>query len=70
MEIIRIPGYTEDQKLHIAQNYLVRRQLDENGLKPEQCDWQTDALRLVISDYKREAGVRELERQIGTVSAR
>ena len=68
MEIIRIPGYTEEQKLHIAQNYLVRRQLDENGLRAEQCEWEADALRLVISDYTREAGVRELERQIGAVS--
>ena len=67
MEVISLPGYTEREKLEIAKRYLVRRQLEENGLKPEQCDWQEDALLRVINDYTREAGVRELERQIGTV---
>jgi ATP-dependent Lon protease len=67
MEVISLPGYTEREKLEIAKRYLVPRQLEENGLKPEQCDWQEDALRLVIADYTREAGVRELERQIGAV---
>ena len=67
METISLPGYTEREKLEIARRYLVRRQLEENGIKPEQCEWDEDALLFIISDYTREAGVRELERQIGTV---
>ncbi len=67
MEVISLPGYTEREKLEIAKRYLVRRQLDENGLKPEQCEWQDDAFRLIVNDYTHEAGVRELERQIGAV---
>ncbi len=67
MEIISLPGYTEREKLEIAKRYLVRRQLEENGLKPEQCEWQDEAFRRVINDYTHEAGVRELERQIGAV---
>src|SRR5437660_94288 len=67
MEVISLPGYTEREKLEIAKKYLVRRQLEENGLKPEQCDWQDDALRQIINDYTHEAGVRELERQIGAI---
>jgi ATP-dependent Lon protease len=67
MEVISLPGYTEREKLEIARRYLVRRQLEENGLKPEQCEWQEEALLFVINDYTREAGVRELERQIGAV---
>jgi ATP-dependent Lon protease len=67
MEVISLPGYTEREKLEIGKRYLVRRQLEENGLKPEQCEWQDDALRSVINDYTHEAGVRELERQIGAV---
>jgi ATP-dependent Lon protease len=53
--------------VEIARKYLVRRQLEENGLKPEQCEWSEEALRLVVNDYTHEAGVRELERQIGAV---
>jgi ATP-dependent Lon protease len=68
MEVIDIPGYTEREKLEIARRYLVRRQQEENGLKPEQCEWEPEALQLVIADYTHEAGVRELERQIGTIS--
>jgi ATP-dependent Lon protease len=67
MEVISLPGYTEREKLEIAKRYLVRRQTEENGLKPEQCDWQDDALRQVINDHTHEAGVRELERQIGAI---
>jgi ATP-dependent Lon protease len=67
METISLPGYTEREKLEIARRYLVRRQLEENGLKPEQAEWDEDALTFIISDYTREAGVRELERQIGSV---
>jgi ATP-dependent Lon protease len=68
IEVISLPGYTEREKLEIAKRYLVPRQLEENGLKPEQCEFQEDALRSIISDYTHEAGVRELERQIGAVS--
>jgi len=67
MEIISLPGYTEREKLEIAKRYLLPRQLEENGLKPEQCEWQEEAFRRVINDYTHEAGVRELERQIGAV---
>ena len=67
MEVIEIPGYTETEKLEIGRRYLVPRQLSENGLTPEQCQWDEPALKRVISDYTHEAGVRELERQIGAV---
>jgi ATP-dependent Lon protease len=67
IEVISIPGYTEREKLEIAKRYLVKRQLEENGLKPEQIEWQDDAIRHVINDYTHEAGVRELERQIGAI---
>ena len=68
MEIISLPGYTEREKLEIAKRYLVRRQVEENGLKPEQCEWEEEALRRIITDYTHEAGVRELERQIGAIA--
>jgi ATP-dependent Lon protease len=67
IEVISLPGYTEREKLEIAKRYLVKRQLEENGLKPEQCEFQEDALRRIINDYTHEAGVRELERQIASV---
>jgi ATP-dependent Lon protease len=67
MEIISLPGYTEDEKLEIARRYLVRRQLEANGLKPEQAEIEVEALRLIIKGYTREAGVRSLEREIGRV---
>src|SRR5258706_10998251 len=66
MEIIQLPGYTEEEKLEIAKKYLVKRQLESNGLTPEQVDVTDDALRGIIADYTREAGVRTLERQIGS----
>jgi ATP-dependent Lon protease len=65
MEIISLAGYTEEEKLEIAQRYLVRRQLEANGLKPEQAELDANALRLIIKGYTREAGVRNLEREIG-----
>jgi ATP-dependent Lon protease len=65
MEVIALSGYTEEEKLEIAKRYLVRRQLEENGLKPEQVQLTDDALRAMIADYTREAGVRSLEREIG-----
>jgi ATP-dependent Lon protease len=67
IEVISLPGYTEREKLEIAKRYLVKRQLEENGLKPEQCEWQGEAFRQIIEDYTHEAGVRELERQIAAV---
>jgi ATP-dependent Lon protease len=65
MEIISLAGYTEDEKLEIARRYLVRRQLEANGLKADQAEIDSDALRLIIRGYTREAGVRNLEREIG-----
>jgi ATP-dependent Lon protease len=67
MEVIEIPGYTEDEKLEIARRYLLKRQLEATGLKPEQCEITEDAIRTIIRDYTREAGVRNLERQIGAI---
>ncbi|MFL6519137.1 MAG: endopeptidase La [Chthoniobacterales bacterium] len=67
MEMISLPGYTEREKVQIAEKYLVKRQLTENGLTAEQVEWNDDLLRLIINDYTHEAGVRELERQIGAV---
>jgi ATP-dependent Lon protease len=67
MEVIHLPGYTEEEKLEISRRYLVKRQLEANGLKPEQADLTDAALRAIISDYTREAGVRNLERELGSV---
>jgi ATP-dependent Lon protease len=67
MEVIQLSGYTEEEKLQIARRYLVKRQLDANGLKPEQAEITDDALGTVIHDYTRESGVRNLEREIGSV---
>ncbi len=68
METIEIAGYTADEKLQIAKRYLVPRQADRNGLKRGQLRITDAALRAVIADYTREAGVRELERQIGSIA--
>jgi ATP-dependent Lon protease len=67
MEIISLSGYTADEKLEIAKRYLVRRQMDANGLKADQVEIGEDTLREIIANYTREAGVRGLERQIGQV---
>jgi ATP-dependent Lon protease len=67
MEIIQLPGYTEEEKLEIARRYLVRRQLEANGLTAEKVAITDEALRSIIGDYTREAGVRNLEREIGAV---
>jgi ATP-dependent Lon protease len=67
MEIISLSGYTADEKLEIAHRYLLRRQLEANGLKPGQIELGDDVLRDIIQGYTREAGVRGLERQIGQV---
>jgi ATP-dependent Lon protease len=65
MEIIQLPGYTAEEKLEIAKRYLVKRQLEANGLKPGEAAVADDTTRTIISDYTREAGVRNLEREIG-----
>jgi ATP-dependent Lon protease len=70
MEVIELPGYTRLEKLRIAMKYLVPRQRKENGLKDLQAVWPEEAVERIIDDYTREAGVRELERQIGTVCRR
>jgi ATP-dependent Lon protease len=67
MEVIQLAGYTVEEKLHIAKRYLVPRQLEANGLKPSQIEFSDSALRAIIDEYTREAGVRNLERQIGTI---
>ena len=67
MEIIELTGYTEEEKLQIARRYLLTRQLKANGLSTEQVEISEEALRRLITDYTREAGVRSLERQIGAL---
>jgi ATP-dependent Lon protease len=67
MEVIHLPGYTEAEKLQIARRYLVERQLEANGLRAEQCEISDATLSTIIGDYTREAGVRNLEREIGAV---
>jgi ATP-dependent Lon protease len=67
MEVIEIPGYTEDEKLEIAKRYLLKRQLENSGLTTEQCEISEGAIRAMIREYTREAGVRNLERQIGAI---
>ena len=65
MEVIRIDGYTEDEKVAIAKHHLVARQLERNGLRDDEVVLTDDALRVIVGDYTREAGVRNLEREIG-----
>ncbi|HUT63465.1 MAG TPA: endopeptidase La [Anaerolineae bacterium] len=67
MEVLRLPGYTEEEKIHIAKKYLVPRQIIENGLEKSQIRFYDGALRTVISLYTREAGVRNLEREIANI---
>ena len=67
LEIIHFPGYTEDEKFHIAQGYLVDKQLSINGLEKDQAEIKDSALHNIIENYTREAGVRSLEREISTV---
>jgi ATP-dependent Lon protease len=67
MEVIRLSGYTESEKVEIAKRFLIPRQLKENGLTPEQCEVSEEAIRAIIRSYTREAGVRNLEREIGSV---
>jgi ATP-dependent Lon protease len=67
MEIIELQGYTEEEKVHIAFQYLIPRQIEENGITAEQIDFPEAAVRSIIRHYTREAGVRNLERTIGTI---
>src|SRR5437764_1743565 len=67
MEIIELQGYTEEDKLHIAKRYLVPRQIEENGLKTDQIEFPDESLGFLARHYTREAGVRNLERNIGTI---
>jgi ATP-dependent Lon protease len=67
MEVLEIPGYTEEEKLAIARDHLVQKQIKNHGLTPEQLRIEDDALRAVIRGYTREAGVRNLEREIGAL---
>ena len=67
METIELAGYTLEEKRHIARRYLVPRQIEANGLKPSQIEFAEPALTAIVEEYTREAGVRNLERQIGTI---
>jgi ATP-dependent Lon protease len=67
MEIIELQGYTEEEKVHISFQYLIPRQIEENGITPEQIEFPPDAVSYIIRHYTREAGVRNLERTIGTI---
>lgn len=68
MEIIRLSGYTEEEKLHIAIRYLIPRQIKESGLRLEQLTFTDEAIQGIISRYTREAGVRQLERTVGSIA--
>jgi len=68
MEIIQLAGYSEEEKVHIARKYLLPRQMTEHGLPDDTMQIPDETLRLVISEYTREAGVRSLERQLGTLA--
>jgi ATP-dependent Lon protease len=67
MEVIELPGYTQDEKVKIAERYLIPRQISANGLTPEQITFTKAAINQIISGYTREAGLRNLEREIGTI---
>ncbi|MBV9297373.1 MAG: endopeptidase La [Verrucomicrobia bacterium] len=67
LETISVPGYTEAEKLNIAQRYLVPRQIEEHGLRPEQCRFDEEGIKTIIQEYTYEAGVRDLERKIAAV---
>jgi ATP-dependent Lon protease len=68
MEIIELQGYSEEEKLHIARRYLVPRQIEENGISTDRIEFPDDTIRFVIRHYTREAGVRNLERNLGTIA--
>ena len=67
MELINLSGYTDHEKLHIAKGFLIPRQIKENGLRAEEIEFNDNAIHAIIQDYTREAGVRNLERQLGSV---
>jgi ATP-dependent Lon protease len=67
METLELPGYSEDQKMMIAKEFLILKQINEHGLSPEFIEFQDEALQTIISSYTREAGVRNLEREIATI---
>jgi ATP-dependent Lon protease len=67
METLDLDGYTEEEKVKIAQRYLIPRQIEENSLREGEIEFEEDALRQIIMEYTREAGLRNLEREIGTV---
>jgi ATP-dependent Lon protease len=67
MEVIRFDGYTTEEKLAIARGFLWRRQVEQNGLRPDEVTIDETVLRTVVTDYTREAGVRQLERELGTI---
>src|SRR5207302_10532706 len=67
LEVLELPGYTREEKRHIARQFLVPKQLDEHGITPEQLDIQDSAIDEIIDSYTREAGVRNLERELGSV---
>jgi ATP-dependent Lon protease len=67
MEILRLSGYTEEEKIKIAQQYLIPRQIRENSLRPEEIEFSDGTIRKIIRDYTREAGVRNLERELGSI---
>jgi ATP-dependent Lon protease len=67
MEVIELPGYTEEEKVHIAQHFLIPRQLKDHGLTPTKVELRTEAIQRIIREYTYEAGVRNLEREIGAI---
>ena len=67
MEVIELPGYTENEKLHIARRFIIPKQLNENGLTPQQLEVNDEAVLGITRNYTREAGLRNLEREIGTI---
>lgn len=67
LEVIRYPGYTEDEKFHIAKSFLLPKQIANHGLKSDQIEFTDDSVRCVITEYTREAGVRNLERELSAV---
>lgn len=67
MEIIQLPGYTQEEKLKIAKTYLIKKQISENGIKDRHIEWHDEGVQAVIEGYTREAGLRNLERAIGTI---